>query len=232
MSAPPRFFADGGALVPGETAFLARDEWRHVRVRRLADGAPVVVLDGSGREADGVLTAGGTAARVVALRDGRGEPRVRATVLLAAAEPSRVEWAIEKGTECGAYEFVLFEAARSQEAHVRALASRDDRLQKIAREAVKQCGRSRVPPIRGPVSLADALRGAPPLVVVASLDAGLVPEAVPRSGALAIAIGPEGGFTPDEEDFLRDAGALFVGLGPRTLRLETAVVSLLSRLGV
>src|SRR5204862_7172551 len=79
----PRFFCDGASLAAGETAFLAREEWRHVRARRLADGDAVVLLGGSGLEAEAVLTAGGTAARVGLVRDGAAEPRLHVTVLLA-----------------------------------------------------------------------------------------------------------------------------------------------------
>src|SRR5204863_7281476 len=151
-----------------------------------------------------------------------------ATVILAAAEPMRVEWAIEKGTECGAAAFVIVAAERSQEQHVRALASKDDRLVRIAREAVKQCGRARVPIVVGPASLEDALAAAPRPLVVAAKGSGSRPESLPSGRAVTIAIGPEGGFRPAEMDVFRAADAAFVGLGPRTLRLETAVVALLS----
>jgi 16S rRNA (uracil1498-N3)-methyltransferase len=228
----PRFFCDSASLVAGETAFLAREEWRHVRVRRLADGDAVVLLDGSGLEAEAVLTAGGTAARVGLVRNGAAEPRIHVTVLLAAAEPSRVEWAVEKGTECGALAFVLLATERSQDAHVRALAAKDDRLLRIAREAVKQCGRSRVPSVYGPVDLADALAVVSRPVLVASRGARLAEAAALDARSLSIAIGPEGGFSPAEDERFAEAGALFVGLGPRTLRLETAVVALLSRLAI
>jgi 16S rRNA (uracil1498-N3)-methyltransferase len=227
----PRFFCDAGGLAPGQTAFLSREEWRHVRSRRLADGDAIVLIDGSGAEADAVLTAGGTAGRIIGVRASAAEPRVAVSVFLAAAEPSRVEWAIEKGTECGAASFLLIAAERSQEAHVRALSTRDDRLTRIAREAVKQCGRARVPEVRGPVTLEEALTSAPPLVLAALPGAPLLAD-VPEVAELAIAVGPEGGFSPVEEELLRGAGALPVGLGPRTLRLETAVVALLARLAV
>ncbi len=51
-----------------------------------------------------------------------------------------------------------------------------------------------------------------------------------RAGTLSIAVGPEGGFDAAEEEAIRAAGAVELGLGPRILRLETAVVAALSRL--
>jgi 16S rRNA (uracil1498-N3)-methyltransferase len=81
------------------------------------------------------------------------------------------------------------------------------------------------------VPLGEALRGAPELLLAAAPGAPLLAD-VPDVAALAVAVGPEGGFSPDEEEALRARGALFVGLGSRILRLETAVVALLARLGV
>ncbi|MBK6404311.1 MAG: RNA methyltransferase [Holophagales bacterium] len=79
------------------------------------------------------------------------------TVLLGVGELARVEWAVEKGTECGAARFVLVVAARSQGPHVAAAAAKLDRLRRIAAEAVKQCDRTVVPQILAPQSLAAAL---------------------------------------------------------------------------
>jgi len=230
-----RFFIDAAMGRAGDVMALAADERRHVRSRRLSDGERVIVLDGLGGRGEGTLVLSGTAVRVERVLRPRGEAVVAVTVLLGAAEPARVEWAIEKGTECGAAAFVLIEAARSQAAHVAALASRLDRLRRIAAEAVKQCDRTLVPTVTGPGPLKEALDFAPrPLVLTspggpATLSDVLVEEAR-RGGLLAIAIGPEGGFDPSEEAMIREAGAADLGLGPRMLRLETAVVAALSRL--
>jgi len=70
-----------------------------------------------------------------------------------------VEWAIEKGTECGAAGFILIDAERSQRAHVAALAKRVARLVRIAEEATKQCDRTIVPFVEGPRSTEEFLGG-------------------------------------------------------------------------
>ncbi len=184
------------------------------------------------------------------------------TVLLACAEPARVEWAIEKGTECGAAGFVLLDAERSQRSHVAALSKRIPRLIRIAEEATKQCDRTLVPFVEGPKRTEEFLRGlrgetllvADPMGVSsasfapgAAIEDGPVPSrrtrvlserseftregaGVPAGRDFAVAIGPEGGFTEDEKRLFRDAGAVPVSLGPRILRLETAVVVALGRL--
>jgi 16S rRNA (uracil1498-N3)-methyltransferase len=242
---PPR------VLVPDLAEHLARseenqkislkvEEREHVRSRRLRDGDEVVALDGKGARAPARLVSGGTA---IALLPSKkifsssfssslplpGEPANRVVVALACAEPARIEWAIEKGTECGAAGFVLLDAERSQRAHVAALAKRIPRLVRIAAEATKQCDRTLVPFVEGPRSTEEFLRivrGERVLVA----DAGGAPLPGPFPGAAVAAIGPEGGFAPPEISRFEENSSLFFSLGPRILRLETAVVAALARL--
>ena len=130
---PPR------VLVPDLAEHLARfeeheeislkvEEREHVRSRRLRDGDEVVAIDGKGARAR--RCSRGAASAVALLPSKKifssssssssfsslppGEPANRVVVALACAEPARVEWAIEKGTECGAAGFVLLDAERSQ----------------------------------------------------------------------------------------------------------------------
>jgi 16S rRNA (uracil1498-N3)-methyltransferase len=227
---------------------LKEEEREHVRSRRLHDGDEVVALDGKGARARAVLAGGGTA---IALLPSKkifssssssvsssnssslpGEPANRVVVALACAEPARVEWAIEKGTECGAAGFVLLECERSQKTHVAALSSpaRLERLRRIAVEATKQCDRTIVPFVEGPKSTEEFLRGLRGETLIVA-DPQSTPLASIAPGLpLALAIGPEGGFTPAEILLFEEKGALRTSLGPRILRLETAVVVALAKL--
>src|SRR5664280_2412298 len=113
VARPPRVLvpelAAHRALPEEDGILLRREERDHVRSRRLRDGDEVVVLDGNGLRARGTLTRSGTAVTHLSFEESSsspsllpGEPANSVTVLLACAEPARVEWAIEKGTECGA----------------------------------------------------------------------------------------------------------------------------------
>ena len=243
---------------------LGKEERDHVRSRRLRDGDEVVAIDGKGARAAARLARGGAAIALLpskqifssssSLSSLPGEPANRVTVLLACAEPARIEWAVEKGTECGAAGFVLLDAERSQRAHVAALAKRIPRLIRIAEEATKQCDRTIVPFVEGPRSTEDFLRsegGGGALFVAdpsgSSLEDG--PRALRRTRVLSerseftregggpsggreafLAIGPEGGFSSSELSLFKANSSLFFSLGPRILRLETAVVVALTRL--
>jgi 16S rRNA (uracil1498-N3)-methyltransferase len=265
----PRVLVAGVPLVAGLVVPLSKEERLHVRSRRLKDGDTVVVLNGKGVRARGAIAEKGSAVLLLPLEESPspgspgspvGEPHVRVTVALACAEPARVEWAIEKGTECGAAGFVLLAAERSQKSHVVALKARLPRLRRIAEEATKQCDRSVVPGIEGPESTGDFLRrvrgaesasflvadpggvllgvaGMPrsPLLLAQTRFAQTVRSGVggtsaPRPPDVLLAIGPEGGFSPREISLFEENGALLVSLGPRILRLETAVVAALTLL--
>jgi 16S rRNA (uracil1498-N3)-methyltransferase len=242
---PPRVF------VPNLAEHLAKpeehlkislkvEEREHVRSRRLKDGDEVVAIDGKGARAAAVLAGGGSAIALLpskrifsssfSLSSLPGEPANRVVVALACAEPARVEWAIEKGTECGAAGFVLLDAERSQRSHVAALTKRLPRLVRIAEEATKQCDRTLVPFVEGPTSTEEFLGGLRGETLVV-LDPA-APAGGPRagSGASAVAIGPEGGFAPAEISSFAEKSPVFLSLGPRILRLETAVVVALARL--
>lgn len=229
MSAP-RVLVPGVALEPGARVALPEAEARHLRVSRVPAGADLVLLDGEGARAAATLDSSGQAAIVAGPLAARGEPRGEVTLLLGVGDLPRVEWAVEKGTECGAAAFRLVAAARSQRAHVAAAGSRLERLRRIAAEAAKQCDRTRVPPVSGPLPLAEALAGAAGRLFAARPGAPPLAREAARGGALAVAIGPEGGFDRAEERLLDGAGAVPFGLGPRVLRLETAVVAALVRL--
>jgi 16S rRNA (uracil1498-N3)-methyltransferase len=272
-SRPPRVYVPD--LADHRTApeanreiLLSKEERIHVRSRRLRDGDEIIALDGKGLRAQATLTRSGTAVTLLSFEASSsskprlpGEPANRVTVALACAEPARVEWAVEKGTECGAAGFVLLACERSQRAHVTALSSpaRLARLRRIAVEATKQCDRTIVPFVEGPKDAEEFLGGlgGERLIVLhgdAAAGASPAPGApspshvnslrkdstrgrrggpgplLGGSAASFVAVGPEGGFSPSELSLFAGVSAVFLSLGPRILRLETAVVAALSRL--
>jgi 16S rRNA (uracil1498-N3)-methyltransferase len=239
---------------PKKEILLGKEERDHVRSRRLRDGDEIVAIDGKGARARAVLARGGSAIGLLLSKQILssssspssslpislpGEPANRVVVALACAEPARIEWAVEKGTECGAAGFALLACERSQKTHVAALSSpaRLERLRRIAVEATKQCDRTIIPFVEGPKSPEEFLRRlrGERLIVADPGGAGRDRQTSgpgPLRGADAgvVAIGPEGGFTPAEISLFEENSSLFFSLGPRILRLETAVVVALAKL--
>jgi 16S rRNA (uracil1498-N3)-methyltransferase len=103
--------------------------------------------------------------------------------------------------------------------------------QRVVISACEQCGRSRVPQVHPPLDLADAVAALPPGMARLYLDpAGeaSVDRLLGAATAVALGIGPEGGFTPEERAMLVRAGFGALRLGPRILRTETAPLAALS----
>lgn len=232
MSAWPRLFVDVPLAAGLRVTLAAEQSRRLLAVRRLGAGDPLLLFNPSDGEWEGRIAALGRRVAEVELGARRRPPAPEPGpwLLVAAVKRLRLDLVVEKATELGAELIRPVFTARTIAERVNR-----ERLAAIATGAAEQCGRLTVPVIAPPRALAEALAGWPPerrlLVldetggggpIVAAL-AGLAP------GPLAILVGPEGGFTDKELDAVRALSfAVPVGLGPRILRAETALLAALA----
>jgi len=222
------FFLPGASTDAGSQA-LPPEEAHHVaRVLRLGAGDHIGVLDGRGMEGTAEIvsaTKGRVLVRVLTLGPGAREPGRPVVVVAGLVKGPRWDFLIEKATELGATHIAPLAAGRSV---VRG--GRLERWQRIALAAAKQSLRARIPELAAPRGLADILAAWPAAHVLVASETGGPIGAPPaeREQPLLLLIGPEGGFTDEEQDLLRLAGAREVTLGPRRLRSETAVAALLT----
>ena len=154
------------------------------------------------------------------------------TLLLAVFKFDRMEWAIEKCTELNVTSIVPVIARRTEKHLALAAEKRVERWRRIAREASEQSRRVVAPEIANPVKLADALQHDSELRIVLAeneREAKLADILHERTAtpSLALAIGPEGGWAPDELQLFDDAGWISASLGPTILRAETAAIAAL-----
>ena len=216
-------------------------------VLRLEAGDTVVVFDGRGRVAEAELLAAHR--KHCSLRIGQAyvTPLLRCSITLAQAIPKgkNMDLILQKGVELGASEIVPLLTSRTvvRMDDVADAERKRERWQQIALEACKQCGRNLVPRVALPSTVQQFLKGLPSTELL--LLASLQPDAVPIKKALAlhvvthgslpqsvaVLVGPEGDFTPEEITLLKEAGAVSVTLGPTILRAETAALYCLSVLG-
>lgn len=206
------------------------DRYRHLfRARRLEVGELVRVVDGAGRARNGrVSEVDRTSARFALegpLVDG-SEPAIELVLAVATLRMERSAWLVEKATEVGVSEIAWFNSKRAPR---RYRAAQLERLVRVARAAVEQCGRSRLPKVRlhnDWESLLTEVPGRrsllldPAAEMLLSEDLHQLPAAPPGQ----IIVGPEGGFARDEISELCGAGARRRSLGERILRAETAAV--------
>jgi 16S rRNA (uracil1498-N3)-methyltransferase len=226
-----RFFVDA-PLSLGQHE-LPEDQAHYIsRVLRHTVGDAVQLFDGSGQEYLGELIEVGKKTVRVELREcfaGQPDSPLRVHLGQGLSRGERMDWAIQKATELGANEISLIVSERCE---VRLKDERADKRlahwRQVAISACEQCGRSTVPLIHPPISLADWLKQ-----VEADLKLVLHPVAEPwashpKPHSLAFLIGPEGGLSDAEVKQAQEQGFLAARLGPRVLRTETAPVVALS----
>ena len=152
------------------------------------------------------------------------------TLFLAIFKFDRMEWAIEKATELGVRRIVPV-VTRRTDAHLASAASkRLERWQRLAHQASEQSRRPATTELSSPIKVTEAVATSATTRILLTesetqhtlLDR--LESHVPDS-SLALAIGPEGGWTPDEITTLTTAGFLPASLGPTILRAETAAIA-------
>ncbi len=153
------------------------------------------------------------------------------TLLLAIFKFDRMEWAIEKATELGVARIVPVIARRTETHLARAAEKRVERWRRIAREAGEQSRRIASPEILTPVKFKDAVGfAAERRIVLAESEQQLSLKQALAAGAgsLALAVGPEGGWTGQELEAFAAAGWTPATLGDFILRAETAAIAALA----
>lgn len=215
-------------LAPG-LVHLDGPEAHHLAAAcRLRPGDLVCLFNGDGKEYPGRITHVERKHVEIEIQEVRTPDRELPFVIeLAAPIPKgdRAQFLIEKLTELGVTTFIPLATQRS------VILPRETKLEKLQRyviEASKQCGRNRLMEIR---PLADwkeyVAEGTLPhqRFLAHPGEAGKLPL-LEKKGNLALAVGPEGGFTAEEIALARNNGWNLVDLGPRILRIETAALVL------
>lgn len=168
------------------------------------------------------------------------DPALPVTLLLAVFKFDRFEWAIEKVTELGIERVVPVVARRTEKHLAQAADARVERWRRIAREAAQQSRRSQEITISDPMQMMEAIgeeTEANRLLLSENERSTTLRDALSISGSdsprdfsrrVRLAIGPEGGWTPEEEALFANQEWTPVTLGPRILRAETAAIAAVS----
>ena len=142
------------------------------------------------------------------------------------------EWAVEKATELGVASITPILARHTEKNLAKASAKRVERWRRIAHEASQQSRRTQVPEIATPMPLKLAIEAEQAVLRVllseteqtVTLREALSPG-LEVASEVALAIGPEGGWTADEMALFTERAWTHVTLGPRILRAETAAIA-------
>ncbi len=230
-------------VLPGlnQSVELPSDEAKHaLQVFRLRDGDKVIAMDGKGHAIVATLRTASDKRALIEYDSPLELNRSPASILpltveLAILKGQAMEWAIEKAVELGAQKVVpVITDHAVVQIDRKGPEAFQQRWQKIADQALKQCGRTERLSVEPPTRLVRLLESDPhgPEAPRLWCDEGARGEAPflldwlignPGFRNLRILIGPEGGWSQKERDLLSSSGR-GISLGPLVLRAETAVL--------
>lgn len=239
-----RVFVEG-ALNPGGLVELPRDAGAHLaRVLRARSGDEIVLFNGDGREFTGAIEAVSglrVSASITVARSVDRESPFQLTLVQCVPRGDRMDFIVQKATELGVLRIV---PVLSQRSVVRLdetqAASKQTHWRAVAVSACEQCGRNRLPSVEPPQPLLSYLGAMAPRADTDRMlrlvldperarqtqrEARIIDSEAPAASGAQIAIGPEGGFTPDELEAFDLSAFSRVRLGPRVLRTETAAIA-------
>ena len=237
----PRFFAPSDNFTENEIKITGDDAFHIARALRMAVGDAVTVCDMHGTEYGCILTKirdGECLCEIKTRTEGRTESPVFISLYMAYPKGDKLEIVTQKAVELGACEIIPFQSSRCIRKAKPEKAERETaRLSKIAEEAAKQCGRSRLVSVLSPLSYKEAITRAAGSDAILFCYEGDGAESLKKTLAslnniktVAVVVGSEGGFSLSEVEAARTLGAKIVNLGPRILRCETAPSYILSAL--
>ena len=212
---------------------LDQEESAHcVRVLRHRAGDGISVIDGRGtlyRCALEIADAKGAEARVLSKEPGFGAHPYHLTMAVCPTKNiDRYEWFVEKATEIGVDVIAPVIGERSERKVLKT-----ERLRRLVLSATKQSLKAAMPEVAEPVTVRDFIAAAPAdalkLICYCFDDVERIPVTDvlrrQKETRIAILIGPEGDFSPEEATLARERGWIPVQLGPSRLRTETAAVT-------
>jgi 16S rRNA (uracil1498-N3)-methyltransferase len=231
----PRFYCPS-PLAAGTTVTLPEHIAHHIHVLRLAPGDTITLFNGEGGEYTATIAGiekRRVQAEIKAFSPREAELPYAITLAQALPEASKMDWIVEKAVELGAAGIQPLAARRCV---VRLSAERAARKMEhwkgIIVAASEQSGRNRLLHLAEPAALDDW---------IAQQDLHLRILLTPRAEqplsdwarhhppqALTLVIGPEGGFTEEEENAARSQGVLPLAMGARVMRTETAGMAALA----
>ncbi len=230
----PKFFVE---KLEGDTAYITGPDARHI-AKALHMEAERTLLVSDAKGYDYVCRIVGLTAEIVTLqilerRPCLSESKTPVRLYQALPKSDKLEFIVQKAVELGAAEItpVLTSRCVSRPSD-RAAGKRLSRLQRIAYEAAKQCGRGIIPQVRPMLSFEEAVAEMAgwglPLMLYEESETPLRDALARTPRSVAVLVGSEGGFSQAEAAHASQNGVALAGLGKRILRCETAPICALS----
>jgi 16S rRNA (uracil1498-N3)-methyltransferase len=232
MSGRKRFFVEKIDYPETLEVELGGEEFVHAKtVQRVEEGSEIILLDGSGKEYSAIVATIGKRsllAHITGAIEGSREPETPIYLLCGALKGDKTELVVQKACELGASKIGIF---NSKYCAAFMNDNKIERLNKVSREAAKQCMRSKAPEVVYFNDLKSALLSADDYkdkFFACEFAKDSQRELSTISGACALVVGSEGGFCEEEATLAEECGFSLITLGKRILRAETAAIAVMS----
>ena len=229
-----RYFVDS---LDYPTAVITGDDARHIaRVMRMKENDQVIIVADKKAYVASITSLGdeGVTVQVQEAVEREVELPVDVTIACGLPKGDKLDLVIQKATELGMTGFIPFEADRSiVKWEAKKWTKKQERFEKIAKEAAEQSHRTVIPHIYSLLSFKDLVKVSKTFDVVLICDEEEAKKSerirfadhiktVYDNKSILLVFGPEGGLARHEVERLVENGASAVTLGPRILRAETA----------
>lgn len=213
-----------GEVVVLEDVSLLK-QW--IKVFRYESGIFVILFNGNGKEYKYLLEAISNTKSTLALEETYDSfiPSKKITLYLSLIKKDNFELVVQKATELGVTKIVPIISSRSEKKNLN-----EERLHKISTEASEQCGRGDILTISKIISLKEALNELkdPTTAYILQMNSNPLFEEIRKKENLSFFIGPEGGWSPEEEKLFTEHKIESISLGKTILRAETAAIAVSS----
>lgn len=227
----PRFYL-ADALQPGQNISLPENVIRHLQVLRVREGEEITLFNGNGHNYPTRLLSLAkrqAVAEVLSEQTADNESPLAISLIQAVSSGERMDFTLQKSVEMGVTEIFPVTSARSiVKLSGERAEKRQERWQEIVIAACEQCGRNRIPTVHPLLPLPQRLQQLPQSDVhlLMGLHHPTSLKAIqPAPQRITLMIGPEGGWSPEEEAAAFQTGFQSILLGKRVLRTETAALA-------
>ena len=227
----PRFYL-ADALQPGQNISLPENVIRHLHVLRVREGEEITLFNGNGHSYPTRLLSLAkrqAVAEVLSEQTVDNESPLAISLIQAVSSGERMDFTLQKSVEMGVTEIFPVTSARSiVKLSGERAEKRQERWQEIVIAACEQCGRNRIPTVHPLLPLPQRLQQLPQSDVrlLMGLHHPTSLKAIqPAPQRITLMIGPEGGWSPEEEAAAFQTGFQSILLGKRVLRTETAALA-------
>ncbi len=220
-----RYFSN---LLDNNEYLLSSDDSYHIKkVMRMNIGDRIEIVDNKNVFICEIISLDPVKAKVIENKNEENENDKKIILVQSLVNETKMDYVLQKGTELGMNEFYAFKATNSVVKENDKSSKKIIRWQKIVKEASEQSKRNVIPKVNDIVDIKGLCKISADVKLLLTVNETTknikkVLKELKKYDTLIIVVGPEGGFTPFEEETLIKNGFISISLGKRVLRSETA----------